>query len=43
MSQNCRAIALDEYPIELQTKRYIDVYQQSLGIKEVNSESLQKK
>ncbi len=26
MSKNCRAIALEEYPIELQAKRYIELY-----------------
>ncbi len=31
MSQNCRAIALSEYPIELQAKRYIELYSQLLG------------
>lgn len=31
MSQNCRAIALEEYPLELQAKRYIKVYQQVKG------------
>ena len=30
MSANCRAIALQEYPIELQAKRYIELYQQVL-------------
>ncbi|WP_042341658.1 glycosyltransferase family 4 protein [Calothrix sp. PCC 7507] len=30
MSQNCRAIALEEYPLELQAKRYIELYQQVL-------------
>ncbi len=29
MSQNCRAIALKEYPLELQAKRYIDLYYQA--------------
>lgn len=28
MSQQCRAIALEEYPLELQAKRYIDLYRQ---------------
>jgi glycosyltransferase involved in cell wall biosynthesis len=27
MKQNCRAIALEEYPLELQAKRYIELYQ----------------
>ena len=31
MSENCRAIALEEYPLELQAKRYIELYQQVLG------------
>ncbi len=30
LSQNCRAIALSEYPLELQTQRYIDLYRQLL-------------
>ncbi|MFN6460355.1 MAG: glycosyltransferase family 4 protein [Nostoc sp. DedVER02] len=30
MSQNCRAIALKEYPLELQAKRYIQLYHQIL-------------
>jgi len=30
LSQNCRAIALEEYPLELQTKRYIELYHQVL-------------
>ncbi|MBE8998644.1 MULTISPECIES: glycosyltransferase family 4 protein [unclassified Nostoc] len=30
MSENCRAIALQEYTLELQTKRYIELYQQVL-------------
>ena len=30
MSQQCRAIALEEYPLELQAKRYIDLYRQLL-------------
>ncbi|MFB2771542.1 glycosyltransferase family 4 protein [Pelatocladus sp. BLCC-F211] len=30
MSQNCRAIALEEYSLELQAKRYIDLYHQIL-------------
>jgi glycosyltransferase involved in cell wall biosynthesis len=33
MSANCRAIALQEYPIELQAKRYIELYQQVLDKK----------
>jgi glycosyltransferase involved in cell wall biosynthesis len=28
MSENCRAIALKEYTLELQAKRYIELYQQ---------------
>jgi len=31
MSQNCRAIALQEYPIELQAKRYIELYEEILA------------
>lgn len=31
MKQNCRAIALKEYPLELQIKRYIDLYKQILN------------
>jgi len=31
MSANCRAIALEEYPLELQAKRYIELYQTILG------------
>jgi glycosyltransferase involved in cell wall biosynthesis len=30
LGENCRAIALSEYPIELQSRRYIEVYQQLL-------------
>jgi glycosyltransferase involved in cell wall biosynthesis len=30
MSQQCRAIALDEYPLELQVKRYAELYYQIL-------------
>lgn len=30
MSENCRAIALKEYTLELQAKRYIELYQQVL-------------
>ncbi|MBW4630336.1 MAG: glycosyltransferase family 4 protein [Iphinoe sp. HA4291-MV1] len=30
MKQNCRAIALEEYPLELQAKRYIELYRQVL-------------
>ncbi len=30
MSQNCRAIALEEYPLEVQTKKYISLYQKIL-------------
>ena len=29
MSANCRNIAVTEYPLELQAKRYIEIYQQS--------------
>lgn len=29
MSQNCRKIAVEEYSLELQTKRYLEIYQQS--------------
>lgn len=31
MSRNCREIALKEYPLELQAKRYIELYQHVLG------------
>jgi glycosyltransferase involved in cell wall biosynthesis len=31
MGENCRAIALEEYPLELQAKRYIELYFQVLG------------
>jgi glycosyltransferase involved in cell wall biosynthesis len=31
LSQTCREIALKEYPIELQAKRYIELYRQVLG------------
>ncbi|NBD31893.1 MAG: glycosyltransferase [Cyanobacteria bacterium] len=31
MSENCRAIALEEYPLELQAKRYIELYQTILA------------
>ncbi|BAZ47947.1 group 1 glycosyl transferase [Nostoc sp. NIES-4103] len=31
MSQNCRAIALKEYPLELQAQRYIELYHQVLS------------
>lgn len=31
MAQNGRAIALTEYPLELQAQRYIDLYRQRLG------------
>lgn len=31
MSQQCRAIALAEYPLELQAQRYIELYRQVLG------------
>ena len=30
MSANCRAIALAEYPLELQAKRYIELYEKIL-------------
>jgi glycosyltransferase involved in cell wall biosynthesis len=30
MRQNCRAIALEEYPLELQAKRYLEFYHQIL-------------
>jgi glycosyltransferase involved in cell wall biosynthesis len=30
MSANCRAIALEDYPLELQAKRYIELYQKVL-------------
>lgn len=30
MSQNCREIAIKEYPLELQAKRYIEIYQHIL-------------
>ena len=30
MGENCRAIALEEYPLELQAKRYIELYRQVL-------------
>jgi glycosyltransferase involved in cell wall biosynthesis len=30
MSQNCRAIALEEYSLELQTQRYIELYEKAL-------------
>ena len=30
MSQQCRAIALDEYPLQLQAKRYVKLYRQIL-------------
>lgn len=30
LSQNCRAIALAEYPLELQAQRYIELYRQAL-------------
>ena len=30
MSQNCRAIALKKYSLELQTKRYVQLYNQGL-------------
>ncbi len=31
MSENCRAIALSEYPLELQAKRYIELYKKVLA------------
>ena len=31
MSQNCRAIALEEYSLDLQAQRYIDLYRQILN------------
>jgi glycosyltransferase involved in cell wall biosynthesis len=30
MRQTCRAIALEEYPVELQGQRYIELYRQAL-------------
>ena len=30
MSQNCRQIAVEEYALEIQAQRYIDVYKQCL-------------
>ena len=30
LSENCRAIALEEYPLELQAQRYIELYHQVL-------------
>ncbi len=30
MGQNCRVIALEEYPLELQAQRYIELYRQVL-------------
>jgi glycosyltransferase involved in cell wall biosynthesis len=33
MSQNCRAIALAEYSLELQAKQYINLYQQILSLR----------
>ncbi|KOP25825.1 glycosyl transferase [Hapalosiphon sp. MRB220] len=30
MSKNCRAVALEEYPLELQAQRYIELYRQIL-------------
>lgn len=32
MSENCRRIALNEYPLELQAKRYIELYQKVLRL-----------
>ena len=34
MSQSCRAIALEEYSLELQAKSYIELYQQILANKD---------
>ena len=31
MSQRCRAIALKEYPLELQVQRYLELYSQVLA------------
>ncbi|BAY08408.1 glycosyltransferase family 4 protein [Calothrix sp. NIES-2098] len=31
MSQNCRAIALQEYPLDLQAKRYIELYRKIIN------------
>ena len=31
ISQRCRAIALKEYPLELQVQRYLELYHQVLG------------
>jgi glycosyltransferase involved in cell wall biosynthesis len=31
MGQNCRAIALQEYSLDLQTQRYVELYQQILS------------
>ena len=31
MSQQCRAIALKEYPLELQIQRYLELYRQVLA------------
>jgi glycosyltransferase involved in cell wall biosynthesis len=33
MGQNCRAIALREYSLDLQTQRYIELYEQILSLK----------
>jgi glycosyltransferase involved in cell wall biosynthesis len=30
MGQHCRAIALEEYPLQLQAQRYIEIYHQVL-------------
>ncbi len=30
MAKNCRAIALEEYPLELQAQRYLELYRQVL-------------
>ena len=30
MSQNCREIAVEEYPLELQARRYVELYSQLL-------------
>jgi glycosyltransferase involved in cell wall biosynthesis len=33
MGQNCRAIALREYSLDLQTQQYIELYEQILNLK----------
>ena len=40
MSQQCRAIALAEYPLELQSQRYIQLYRQVLGNNGVTTQAL---